>query len=159
VEFRVVGPGEAGLLAELLEHIDPTYFRPHAVTEEAVRLIATRTGQDIHAILVDGDRAVAYGLLRGWDEGFDTPSLGIAVRDELQGQGLGHVMMAHLHVAARARGASQIRLRVHADNLRARSLYEALGYEYRGDDRGELLMILEFDRGRPRVRRARLTSR
>jgi acetyltransferase-like isoleucine patch superfamily enzyme len=35
-------------------------------------------------------------MLRGWDEGCEVPSLGIAVRTSAQGRGLGRLMMAHL---------------------------------------------------------------
>jgi RimJ/RimL family protein N-acetyltransferase len=44
---------------------------------------------------------------------------------------------------ARAHGAEKVRLRVHADNQPARRLYESLGYEYAGEDRGELVMVID----------------
>jgi hypothetical protein len=43
--------------------------------------IADHVGRDACAIQVDGPRPVAYGMLRGLDEGDATPSLRIAVRD------------------------------------------------------------------------------
>jgi len=145
VEFRVVGPGDEKILAELFPEIDETFFRPHSFTPEEARAIAGSSGHNVFAILVDGDRAVSYGMLRGWDEGYATPSLGIAVRTDRQGRGLGRLMMDHLHRAAAARGARNVRLRVHPDNARARHLYESLGYRYRGEDRGELVMSLPLD--------------
>ena len=146
MEFRVVGPSDEAVLADLFAHIDETFFRPHPFTPEEARLIARRSGHNLFALLVDGDRAVAYGMLRGWDDGYATPSLGVAVRDDCQGRGLGGVMMEHLHRAARARAASTVRLRVHPDNARARRLYESLGYEYRGgEDRGELVMEVDLN--------------
>jgi ribosomal protein S18 acetylase RimI-like enzyme len=51
-------------------------------------------------------------------------------------------MMKHLHAEAGRRGATQVRLRVHDDNTRAKRLYESMGYEYAGEDRGELVMLL-----------------
>ncbi len=56
---------------------------------------------------------VAYGMLRGWDEGYETPSLGIAVHSEWQARGVGRRMMEHLHQVARVRGAKRIRLKVY----------------------------------------------
>jgi len=53
-------------------------------------------------------------------------------------------MMGHLHRAAAERGARTVRLRVHADNIRARRLYESLGYQYGGEDRGELVMDVDL---------------
>ena len=151
MEFVVIGPDDEAMLGEVFAHIDDTFFRPHPFTPEEARRIARRSGLDLYAALVDGGRAIAYGMLRGWDEGFATPSLGIAVRDEYQGRGFGRSMMADLHRAALARGASTVRLRVHADNFRARRLYESLGYVYRGEDRGELVMEVDLPPGGDRA--------
>jgi ribosomal protein S18 acetylase RimI-like enzyme len=141
VEFRVVGPGDEAVLAEVFRHIDARFFRPHSFTSGAARRIARRRGRDLYAVLIDDDqRAVAYGMLRGWDEGYPTPSLGIAVRTDCQGRGFGRRMMEGLHLAAAQRGATAVRLRVHPDNIRARRLYESLGYVDSGEERGELVM-------------------
>lgn len=144
MEFRVVGPGDEALLAELLSDVDRTFFRPHPFTPAEVARIAGRTGRDVYAMLLNDGRPVAYGLLRGWDEGYPTPSLGVAVRGDSQGLGIGRELMRRLHAEARARGSSQVRLRVHPDNLKARRLYESLSYEYQGEDRGELVMVLRL---------------
>jgi hypothetical protein len=53
-------------------------------------------------------------------------------------------MMANLHAEARQRGATVLRLRVHPDNVRARHLYESLGYVYAGEERGELVMLVDL---------------
>jgi ribosomal protein S18 acetylase RimI-like enzyme len=143
VEFRVVARGDETLLADLFEHIDTTFFRPHPFTAEAAASICARAGRDLHAVLVDSDGvAVAYGMLRGWDEGYATPSLGIAVRSGCWRGGLGRRMMRELHQVAAERGSAKVRLRVHEGNHGARLLYESLGYEYAGEDRGELVMVL-----------------
>lgn len=143
----MVVPGDARALADVFADIDETFFRPHSFTASEARLIANHVGKDVYAILLDGPQAVAYGMLRGWDEGFATPSLGIAVRSASQGRGLGRLMMGHLHDEAKRRGALQVRLRVHPDNIRARRLYESLGYGYAGEDRGERVMLLDLQAG------------
>jgi ribosomal protein S18 acetylase RimI-like enzyme len=143
VEFRSVGPLEAEALADLFQDIDDTFFRPHPFTAEEARRIANLKGRDVYVLLFDGDRAVAYGMLRGWNEGFETPSLGIVVRTDSHRRGFGRLMMEHLHKVARAHGAEKVRLRVHPENQRARRLYESMGYEYAGEDRGELLMLID----------------
>jgi ribosomal protein S18 acetylase RimI-like enzyme len=140
VEFRVVGPDDAEMLVDMFAHIDDSFFRPHSFAPAAARHIAQHRGRDAYLLLVDEGRAVAYGMLRGWDEGFATPSLGIAVRTDCQGRGLGRRMMEELHGLAADRGAEAVRLRVHLGNTRARRLYESMGYGYRGWERGELLM-------------------
>lgn len=140
----MLAPGDEAILAEVFDDIDEEFFRPHPLTPEEAGRIVGRAGRDLYAILVENGRAFAYGLLRGWEEGYEVPSLGIAVRTTAQGRGLARLMMSHLHDAARVRGASAVRLRVHADNLRARHLYESMGYYYAGDERGELVMVLHL---------------
>lgn len=144
MEFRVVGPRDVRLLTELFSDIDETYFRPHPFTDDEAQLIANRQGEDVYAILFDREQPVAYGMLRGWEDGYATPSLGIAVRSRSQGRGLGRLMMVHLHEEAQRRGAAVVRLRVHPDNSRARRLYESMDYLYAGEDRGELVMLLDL---------------
>ena len=103
-------------------------------------------GEDAYALLFGDDEAVAYGMLRGWDEGYSTPALGIAVPIAMHGRGFGRRMMEELHAEARRRGAVPVRLRVHRDNARARLLYEPMEYRYVREERGERLMLLDLER-------------
>ena len=81
-------------------------------------------------MLVEGGQVLSYGMLRGWDEGYEIPSLGILVRADVRGAGLGDLTMRLLHLAARRRGARRIRLTVYERNHRAISLYVSLGYKF-----------------------------
>jgi ribosomal protein S18 acetylase RimI-like enzyme len=80
-------------------------------------------------------------MLRGWDEGYTVPSLGIGIRREFERQGLGREMMVALHQVAREMGATAVRLRVHPDNVGAAALYRAMGYQEVGIERTEILMV------------------
>jgi GNAT superfamily N-acetyltransferase len=140
IEIRPVTPAEAAALGELLPTIDPTFFRPHPMTPEEARRIAHLEGDDVYMIGFANAAPVAYGILRGWDEGYDVPSLGVGVRREMERRGYGRAMMLHLHQVARSRGATHVRLRVHADNVGAAALYRQLGYEEVGVERSEVLM-------------------
>ncbi len=145
VEFRIVGPGDAGKLADIFAELDSPFFGPHPLTPDEATRLANRSGRDVYALLVADQLPVAYGMLRGWDEGYTTPSLGIAVRTSAKGRGYGRLMMERLHDEARARGADRVRLRVHPDNTVARRLYESFGYVDQGEERGERLMILQLE--------------
>ena len=145
LEFRLVGLVDSAELAEILQAIDPTFPRPHPFTVDEAWGTANHAGHDVNALLVEDGRPIAYGMLRGWDEGYGVPSLGIAIRTGAQGRGLGRVMMEHLHAEAGRRGATAVRLRVHTDNVRARRLYESMGYAYEGEERGELVMLVALE--------------
>lgn len=137
-----LGPDDAEDLGSLLEQIDQTFFRPHPMTAEEALRISRLRGRDIYLIGRVGGEAVAYGMLRGWDEGYDTPSLGVGVRHDFEHQGYGGAMMRALHRAAREGNATRIRLRVHPRNARAIRLYRSMGYVEAGMERDEILMTV-----------------
>jgi [ribosomal protein S18]-alanine N-acetyltransferase len=144
LQTRRVAPPDADDLGQLLRRIDPTYFRPHAMTAEQAALIAHLDGRDLYLLGFAGDEAVAYGMLRGWDEGYEMPSAGIGVRSDVVRMGYGRAMMLALHEAARRRGATRVRLRVSAENVAGQALYRSLGYREAGFERGETLMLFDL---------------
>ncbi|NDC62958.1 MAG: GNAT family N-acetyltransferase [Planctomycetia bacterium] len=111
---------------------DGDFFHPHPLTAEgAAGIVALSVrGRDEYWLALSGDTVVAYGMLRGWDEGYDVPSLGLAVAPSCRRQGFARQMMNHLHDRAKRRGARRIRLKVDRRNESARVLYESLGYRF-----------------------------
>ena len=141
---KVIGSGDAGVLGLLLARIDQTYFRPHPMTAEGAAHIAGLHGKDVYLLgFVDG-HAVAYGMLRGWEDGFPNPSLGVGVRKDATRMGHGRAMMRALHEVTRERGSHRVRLRVNPENRAAISLYRSLGYRESDMERGEILMLLDL---------------
>ena len=130
----------AAFLKRLRDNGDEEFFSPHELTDAKARELAKYKGKDYYCIAVDGERVVGYGMLRGWDEGYERPSLGIAVDSSERGKGLSKHLMAHLHDVARKRGAKQMRLRVKKNNERAIRLYENLGYDLKPDEKEGFLV-------------------
>lgn len=123
---------------------DQLRFQPHPFTDEAVERLAAHRGKDFYCVMVDAGRVLAYGMLRGWDEGYEVPSLGIAVHPDARKEGLGRAMMQFLHETARNRGARRVRLRVIEDNAAAIALYEQVGYRFEGKEERYLVGYLEL---------------
>lgn len=123
---------------------DEHHFHPHPLTASHAEERCRYRGKDLYYVLVDGRHILAYGMLRGWDDGYAVPSLGIAVHPVTQGRGLGCAFMHFLHVAARHHGAKQIRLKVHKDNLRAIRLYQRLGYVFGSEEAGQLVGTMDL---------------
>jgi [ribosomal protein S18]-alanine N-acetyltransferase len=155
LECRVLSNGsKQALLAflnDLSEAHETEYFHPHPFTEDAVERIVRTAGKDLYYVLCEGTSVVGYGMLRGWDEGYEIPSLGIAIHPAARNAGLGRVLMHFLHGAARRGGASKVRLRVKAQNTRAMKLYQDLGYVFGPEEQGFLVGFLELDRSRSAV--------
>jgi ribosomal protein S18 acetylase RimI-like enzyme len=146
LRVRVVQPDDVRALEALFAGLDTTWFRPHDLDAAGARAVAAHVGRDVYLIGFVDRVPVAYGMLRGWDEGYEVPSLGIAVRDGYRDQGLGRRMMDALHRVVRDRGCDRVRLRVASGNTRARHLYASMGYREVGVERGELVLILDLDR-------------
>lgn len=148
LECVLLSPQWTKPLAEFFQALreagDDAEFHPHPFTCEEAARRCQYSGRDLYYILVDQERVLAYGMLRGWEEGYEIPSLGIAVHPRELGKGLGRLLMEFLHAAARYRGARTIRLKVYPRNVRAVRLYESLGYVFRGEEAGQLVGFLDL---------------
>ena len=122
-----------GFLTRLADAGDGRLFHPHPFTRQAIEPLAAPGHVDEYHVLTAGrdGPVVAYGMLRGWEEGYTVPSLGIAVDSEWRGQGIGRRLVTHLPVIAAARGAGTVRLKVYRSNEAAIALYRSFGYEFR----------------------------
>jgi ribosomal-protein-alanine N-acetyltransferase len=134
VEIRQVSAADEAALVHFFAVLQARgvdkFFHPHPFTAKAANERATYTGEDLYYVVTDGGEILGYGMLRGWDEGYIVPSLGIVVHPDAQGMGLGRLMMDFLRVVAMRRKAEKIRLRASPENQIAMKLYRALGYEF-----------------------------
>jgi GNAT superfamily N-acetyltransferase len=110
------------------------FFHPHPFTADQAEWICTRGAElsDQYFVATEGDpeNIVGYAMLRGWDEGFETPAFGVCVRPDRQGRGLGRRLLKHAIGPARDAGARRVMLKVHRDNSAARVLYESEGFVF-----------------------------
>ncbi len=147
LECHLLSPKWIGPLVEFFSALQQSGaegdFHPHPLTPEEADRRCHYNGRDLYYVLVDDDRVLGYGMLRGWDQGYDIPSLGIALHPAEQGRGLGTVFMHFLHGAAKRRGAARVRLKVHPRNIRAIRLYTKLGYRFLGEEQGQLVGLVE----------------
>ncbi|HKZ98000.1 MAG TPA: GNAT family N-acetyltransferase [Thermoplasmata archaeon] len=88
-------------------------------------------------LAVDGDAIVGQADCRGGEFPKIAHSgvIGIAVRDGWREAGLGRILMERVLEWMRSRGFLTARLSVFASNVRARRLYESLGFEVEGTRR------------------------
>jgi RimJ/RimL family protein N-acetyltransferase len=149
VSVRRLVPSDAQALAELFAGIatDPAaaLFHPHPFTMEKAHEIANWSRQDIYLGLFMNGALQGYGMLRGWDEGYDVPSLGIYLGPGTRGVGLARVFMQELHDWARKAGARRVRLKVYPDNTRALAVYRAMGYCFGDAVAGQLVGLVELE--------------
>ncbi len=124
---------------------DDKYFHPHPLCDEEAKRLAHYSGKDLYYVLLEGNRVLGYGMLRGWDAGYEVPSLGIAIHPSVRGMGLSKLFMHFLHAAAKRKGATKIRLKVHSNNATAVTLYKELGYSFESESRGQLVGFIDLN--------------
>lgn len=112
------------------------YFHPHPLTRDEAMARAHYRGNDLYYLLTENETIIGYGMLRGWDAGYDIPSLGIVIHPGARGTGLGRAFMHFLHAVARRKGATKIRLKVYRENTMAFGLYRELGYVFESQEEG-----------------------
>jgi ribosomal protein S18 acetylase RimI-like enzyme len=132
IEIRRLHPSLVLPLRDFFSRIDTpeirNHFSPHELTDRQAERLCRYQGTDQYFAAVDDGRILAYGMLRGWDEGHEIPSLGICIDPGYHRVGLGDLMMAHLVCVARMKGAPSVRLNVKRDNARAIALYRKVGF-------------------------------
>ena len=149
LEFRKASPEFQKPIEDFFRDIEESgmgkFFHPHPFTKAEAQRVSYYEGKDLYYVAVIGGHVLGYGFLRGWDDGYTIPSLGILLHSSAQGQGLGRTFMYFLHAAARQRGAAKIMLKVYPDNIPAVNLYTSLGYVFQIEKKqNQLVGILEL---------------
>ncbi len=128
VTLRAVSPGDRALLLEGFDRLSPdSRYRRFFVVKSRLEESEVR-----YLTELDYERHVAIGALLGAPPGPlrpagvgrfvriegapDTAEVAVTVLDEVQGRGLGHLLLRRLEVAARERGVRRFRFEVQADN-------------------------------------------
>ena len=141
-----LGPEHALPLARLFARLKDieNFFHPHPLTAEEATARANYVGKDFYCVMLQDEDVVGYGMLRGWDEGYAIPSLGIALDPSARGLGYSRTLMNFLHETAKKRGAAKIRLKVDSNNRPAIELYRSLGYIFEPKTNQNLIGLLDL---------------
>ena len=142
VRYRVEWVAALQMFLQELDRAGETvFFSPHPADGKTLHDLAVRPTANVYCLLIEEQQVVGYGLLRGWDEGFEIPSLGIAIHPQRRSEGLGNFLMGYLEFLAERRGAASVRLRVFRQNAAAIALYSMRGYEWTADPGNEHLLV------------------
>lgn len=117
------------------------FFKPHKLNFAVFKDIILRKLKDMYIFMANENEFIGYGILRGWDEGYETPSLGILISKSERGKGISIILMNKLHEIARNNNSKKIRLKVFKNNIFAIKLYQKLEYQLDELNDNELLGI------------------
>jgi len=111
-------------LSEKTKH----FFHPHPFDiETAEKLCKEKDKNIVRFVGIIEEEIVGYGFL--WNLNNDFPSLGICIRDDFQGKGIGKGLMEYLINFAKKKDKKGLILTVYKDNEKAFSLYKKFGFE------------------------------
>jgi len=116
-------------------------FKPHELNWGSLKNIVLCKSQDVYIFMCNEKEIIGYGMLRGWDEGYDVPSLGILISEPERGKGLSIVLMDKLHEIAKNKKSQKVRLTVFKNNINAIKLYEKMEYQFEELNSDSLLGI------------------
>jgi [ribosomal protein S18]-alanine N-acetyltransferase len=108
---------------EILRH-----FHPFALNEDSALKICQASHQDLYYVTIWKGQIVGFLMLRGWEDGFEIPSLGVLVDHRTHGKGFGRKMTRFAISKANDKGCPAIRLSVYVSNFRALALYSSLDF-------------------------------
>ncbi|MCL1793717.1 MAG: GNAT family N-acetyltransferase [Oscillospiraceae bacterium] len=113
------------------------FFRKNGDEPNAIRFLSTANDES--------GKETMTGYVFAWDMNSKLPTLGIAVRDEYKGKGLGRRLIKHLVDYLQENDYGGVMLTTSFANIRGQSLYTRMGFEHIGTHTsGELLYILRF---------------
>lgn len=132
LQIRPLSPADTPCLEGFFRSLQASegarFFHPHPLDSSTAKKVCAAPGEDYFCGAFLGVDLRGYGMLRGWNEGFAIPSLGLAVHPEYRGKGAGGQILEHLHRIALSRGCHRIRLTVYRENGRAMQLFTRAGY-------------------------------
>ena len=148
IQLEDLAPRHEAALGDFFRALDAngdgSLFYPHPLTEAEARRLCRHAGLDQYFVARAGNRIVGYGMLRGWDECYDVPSLGLAVHPEYRSQGVAGALLRGLVRQAKHRGARRLRLTVEASRTRFIVFFERHGFVFSALKPGRLVGMLEL---------------
>ena len=127
---------------------DTAFFHPHSFSRQEILAILEKEKKDLYYIVTGDEKVLGYGILRGWDEGYSVPSLGVAVSPNARGIGIGKLLVQFLHAVCRERGCEKIRLKVYKNNVLAVKMYEKFGYTFSAEEEKQIIGYCELGSNR-----------
>jgi len=119
-----------------------SFFDKNGDEPNAVRFLSSVAGEN--------GKEIMTGYVFAWDMDSGVPTLGIAVREEYKGQGLGRLLIRHLADYLESGNYGGVMLTTSFANVRGQSLYTRMGFAHIGTHTsGEMLYILKFRRDNP----------
>ena len=125
-------------------------FCPFSLSAETAASLLAPGSKDLFFLLEHDGNPVGFGMLRGFDEGYEIPSFGMFIDTDCQGKGFGFELVKRICDFASDSGISSVRLSVFEENHRAIHLYKKFGFHElthaRKNNRNSLIMKKDLEK-------------
>ncbi len=141
---------DAAALASMLRIQPPEYahfFHAFAFDVDAIAKILSERQRDYYAGIFWQGELVGFFMLRGWDKGYEVPSYGVLIDARYSGYGLARLSLKITKSICRLRRVPRIMLKVHPDNLIAKTLFEEAHFIHTGVAAESGNLVYHFDVG------------
>ena len=139
---------DAPQLSAMLQAQSPAYMRfftPFSFDPATINAILARRHQDLFMGIYWQDDLAGFFMLRGWDEGYEAPSYGVLIDERYSGYGLARLSLKMVKSICQLRHSPRIMLKVHPENVAARTLFEEARFTPTGVDAANGYLIYHFD--------------
>lgn len=145
--LRPLDVHQAPELCVLLQSQNPRYiqyFKPFLFDEDTLRSVLSEVHEDVFEGLYQGERLIGLMMLRGWDEGYEVPTLGVMIDEQHRNHGLMTLTVEVAKVICRMRKVHRIMYKAHPDNVPAKSATR-LGFTQTGVDNSTGYLIFHMN--------------
>ncbi len=138
---------DAQALSSLLLAQPPEYTRFFYAfsfaADQIAKMLAERR-KDVYMGLLCQDELAGFFMLRGWDEGYEVPTLGTFVAEKYRGYGFMQLTVELTKVICKLRGTSRVMYKSHPDNAPAKKA-AVMGFTQAGVDPATGNLIYHLD--------------
>jgi len=104
-------------------------FRAFAMDATSAKRICHGPRRDRYFAMYEGEMIVCFGMLRGWDEGYEVPTFGLTADHRSNGRGHGWRMWRWAIGLARDLGAKKLRITTDLKNAIILGMAAKLGFK------------------------------
>jgi len=128
---EITSTNEIRELTHLLIDSDKEYnlfFHPFEFSD--LLSIFKNKKKDLFFILILKKKIIGFFMLRGFDAGYEIPSFGVWIDQNYTSKELGKLALQFSISVLKLLSIKQIMLKVHPQNVRAKALYEKIGFKF-----------------------------
>lgn len=141
ISLRRLTSDDAEAISQLLLNSSKSYikyFHPFDFQASSIKEILEKNNKDIFfGIELKSEistNLAGFYMLRGLDEGYADPMYGVFISHQYKGKGIASLTISHAESFCKLNGYERLLLKVNPENLRAKKLYESLGFQLMGEE-------------------------